>query len=109
MIADNLLTHPEDIWRFLLISIGFFNIGFAGFVATMYLKGHFHSGIYNYGRHVFAIMLSYVTLTAAMMYEIGIHENQPITWRLPVGTIAFLLGTWAIYSITVVRAKLPKQ
>ena len=96
-------------WRLAVIALGGFNIGFALFVGMRYLKGDLHSGIYRGGRHVYAMMTSYVLLTGFGVTELAGRALRQVgfSWRLPVATAAFLLGTWALYQLMKYRSKLP--
>ena len=96
-------------WRLAMVALGGFNVGFALYVGMRYLKGDLHSGIYRGGRHVYAMMTSYVLLTAFAIGEFNgrIQRDVALSWRLSVATVAFSLGTWALYQLMKYRSKTP--
>ena len=111
------MTHLDNAqtwlraWQIIVISLGAFNVGFASFVGWKYWRGFFHSGVYSYGRHVFAIMGSYSLLTLAIMGEMAtrVAQHHDASWRLPTATVAFMLGTWALYQLGKIRSGLPRR
>lgn len=100
------MTDILHAWRLLVVSAGAFTIGFALYIGWLYHKGHLRSGIYGRGRHVTLIMASYVLLAGELIVEIAYRaiHGDPITWRLPVATVAFALGSWALYQLIKTRA-----
>lgn len=110
ILADNqglsTLSELLYLWRILVVSMGAFTVGFALFIGWAYSRGNLRSGIYRRGRHVAAIMASYCILATELIVEIG-HRAiyaEPVTWRLPVATVAFGLGIWALYQLVKARA-----
>ena len=97
------------MYRVFIISLGGFTIGFALYVAFLYQRGHLHAGSYHQGIHVTAICFSYILLAAGLTSEIAYRalRSEPITWRLPLATAAFLSGIWALYQLVHTRARDP--
>jgi hypothetical protein len=86
-------------------------IGFSSFVGWKYHKGQLHTGIYRGSRHVLFITTSYGLLVLAISIDIGTRAIQdgPLTWRVPVATVAFGLGIWALLVLVKYRAQQPRD
>lgn len=111
----NSLLPPSDkfvtIWGYTVVSLGAFILGFAIYVGWKYHRGALRTGIYKGSKHVLAITISYglliVHLTAETVNDT--HRGAPITWRLPLATVAFVLGIWALLVLVKYRALQPRD
>jgi hypothetical protein len=86
------------VWRVVVLGIGAFDMGFALTMAYVYVRNHKDPGPYRKVRHVLAITASYVILCAglwAFIFDRSVH-GAPITWRLPLATVAWPLGIYAL-------------
>jgi hypothetical protein len=94
MTGDDFLR----IWRVFVLGMGAFDMGFALTIAWFYVHGHFKPGAYASTAHVLAITVSYVILCAglwAFIFDRAV-QGDPITWRLPLASVAWPLGIYAL-------------
>jgi hypothetical protein len=50
-------------------------------------------------RHIIGVAVSYLIVTAAYAFEIGIRLGDPFTYRIIVGLIAFAFGIWSMWEM----------
>jgi hypothetical protein len=99
-----------EAWRAVILGIGAFDIGLACYLGWSYFRQHLFPGRpYNARSHVLAIIGSYVLLLGGLEgFILGrAIQRAPITWRLPLATVAFPLGAYALLVLVHARAKRP--
>lgn len=95
--------------RLAVMSLGAFTIGFALYVATLYLRGQLATRSYRHAAHVVGICASYCLLAGTMVITLGerLVHDKPLDWRSPVALVAFALGGWALSKLIKERARDP--
>lgn len=89
----------ED-WRILVLSVGAFDVFFALFLVLAVLTGIVPVGR-THKAHVLLIGISYILLASSVWLSIAGRavNHAPISWRLPIASIAFPLGIIALWQL----------
>ena len=89
----------ED-WRILVLSVGAFDVFFATFLVLSVLTGLVPVGR-THKPHVLLIGISYILLATSTWLAIAGRAvaHAPLSWRLPVASVAFPLGIIALWQL----------
>lgn len=107
-ISDDLL----ELWRAIVLGIGAFVMGLAAYIGVRYLQaGVGPSSPYRHRRHVLAIVVSYLLVVGTLEGQI-LHraiDRDPATYRLPISSVAFPLGAYALLQLVRGRVHAPRK
>jgi len=100
-----------EAWRYLAIGMGAFVLGFALYTTLRYHTGGLRTGIYRGARHVTAMALSYSLMVSAILVELIIRtdRDKALSLWLPVATLAYALGAWALFVLVKYRSQNPTR
>jgi hypothetical protein len=87
-----------DFWRILVCSQAAFAAGLAFYVFIYYCRP-IHVTPLVLRRHVLCISLSYCILSGMVALEVASRFDQPLSYRTPLGFLAFALGDYSLCSI----------
>ena len=85
-----------DFIRLVAMFQGAFVFGLAFYIFMHHASYHHYTGNKLLRRHIVTIALSYVLLTLFVGLELVDRFGDPLTYRTPLGIIAFGLGDYAL-------------
>lgn len=113
MLAHHALsTDPTsailEAYRAIVIGIGAFTLGLGFYLLWAYWRQLlWPQRPYNVRSHVLAIISSYLLLLGSELFDTLTNavNRAPVTWRLPLSSVAFPVGAYALWQIAAMRAK----